>query len=332
MEENREKILFNNKQNMTTNCIEFLRGTYYNVINVPDEGSPSSQPYPVFFPTNPSSNQCDASLYWPNTYNDIAQFVIQGTFFDLNTVAGNSLNFDSLSDFYVPEGITITVKSGAKTPSPPNTVSYSGPTLQIDLTIFKTPQIQIALNPDYNDLLMNMCMGTIMTIEGKPLTVYDINNAVGYANCDAIMSKLCALTSLNVSKPACACFSDQMELDIDYPDLNPSVICFGSNCALEGYRTQTMIEQECSVAICEQFVEQHGQDISITGKTHIYCDNSIYTLPSPHPNATVSQTPAPTGETTTTTVSIYVWVLVAAAVLLFILTLGALFWKRSQAK
>jgi hypothetical protein len=310
---------------MTDNCTNFLENSYYNSINEQN----SAPPYPVFWATA-AAPLCplDDNLRWPQSYAEINSNIIDGLPFNLGEETGNPGTFGAvMSNFYVPLNLIVQIRSTGN----PTFDTYEGPMIFTPDTTgiasdYTNAEIKIQEKKIWPLYINDMCLGTTLSIAGKPLTIYSTSNADGYTNCDLIMEAFCS-KSTNSANPACACFTDERFLALDYPGLNPPVVCFGPSCAHQGYRTQTMIKNECSIAVCEQFVETNGTNIAITGKTSIYCNQDIYDLPSFTPGPSAAPSPSP-GPGSVTTIPSFVWVLVGFAVLLLVAALGAVFWKR----
>jgi hypothetical protein len=294
-----------------SNCEFFLQNTYYNTLNQVG-GTQASYPYPVFWfkPTV----FCEDSNFFALNYTQIAQFVITGETFDLSAISGYNFKSNPLTNFYIPETQSVII----------NGTTYVGPIL-IENASHLDPQVSIQQLVSWHDEQINMCNGNNYSLGGKDLTVYDISDPTGRQNCDVIMKAIC-LKSENASNIYCSCFTGEVRIAAAYPTLtNISVICFDQACALNGYKTDEMVKESCSPAVCEETIKNDGGEI--TGITEIYCDGSIYQLPTPNPAVTPTETPSSITNSSKS-IPTFVWGLITVAIILIIVTVSIFFWKK----
>ena len=254
-----------------TSCSDFLANAYYNKVNQFNQ-----TPFPVFF----EGENCTGGT-WPSSFKEIETLVKERTVFTIPNKA---------KKIYVPLNLTVIIDKKA----------YNGPILQ-NLSIFTNMDVQVIQKQEWSLYTIDICSGHDITISSKALTKYDTNN------CDTFMKSHC---NHNSSNPVCACFADQRDLDQKYPNMNPSVICFGPNCIHGGYRTQDMIEAGCSPAICEKFIQDNEH--KLTGVNSVTCNNDSYPIsPSASPPPSVDP---PQNNNTVLYVVITILVIVIASI------------------
>lgn len=112
----------------------------------------------------------------------------------------------------------------------------------------------------------------------------------GTLACDKFVNEYCATSAQNLDSSVCNCIRDQQTLDKSFPDVDLPVTCLGANCAQSGYRTSEMIENPCSVVLCDNIVEEFGNELSANGNGTIFCGNTNFFAT---PNPTLSFTMAP---------------------------------------
>lgn len=194
----------------------------------------------------------------------------------------------------------------------------------------------------YERSIVDMCT------RGRQLTIgtASLNNVwkAQTEECDAFIRGYCALSN-NPDASACRCFSQQERLDAKYgKEAGVPVACFGSDVTEDGelpcsqdnkaYRTQSMIDNECTFPVCQEVVRKNGILQTVAeekGITSISCVQQSVEMPKPLPpnqrtghNGVINDSvePEPVLEARDTLVKteipIYVWAILAVGVLLFI--------------
>lgn len=165
--------------------------------------------------------------------------------------------------------------------------------------------------------------------------------------CDDFMISYCRSSKIKTSE-ACACFDQQERLNAKYGnELGIPVTCFGSDvtnanetpCAKnnKAYKTSKMIDNTCTVPVCEQTVkvfEGLHETAAAKGITNIKCDTTLVSIPKPRePNEKTSHTGPINNsnspqeiheakiETISRSVPSWPWYLVAGGILVFIIFL-----------
>ena len=100
----------------------------------------------------------------------------------------------------------------------------------------------------------------------------------------------------------------------------------GQQCSAGGYRWGRMLDQKCNVTLCQQVLDVVGDNITLSGKSELWCGNKPIDVTSRNNNNNTA-TPTPTPETTAEESSkilgldqmIFFIIVGVAAVVLFIL-------------
>lgn len=150
-------------------------------------------------------------------------------------------------------------------------------------SVSMTPTVPLTTRP-YTTACwkFDMCNGYITTnMNGTNLASY----AGGSQECDAVMRDFCGASDGyecrlnpqagdNLALPECACVKDEMDIrdtfchpgDTSQQCLDAGkfqqfvpVICFGKNCAFNGYRFGRMLSQKCNVTLCQQLINKIGR-------------------------------------------------------------------------
>lgn len=116
----------------------------------------------------------------------------------------------------------------------------------------------------------------------------------GTLACDQYVNAYCATSEQNLQSSVCNCIRDQQILDKTFPDVDLPVTCLGANCAQSGYRTSEMVENPCSVVLCDSIVEEFGNELSANGNGTIFCGNTNF-FATPNPTVSFTMAPADSG-------------------------------------
>ena len=145
--------------------------------------------------------------------------------------------------------------------------------------------------------------------------------------CDDFMNSYCS-SSINASTDICSCITGQAELIAKYGQ-NLPVSCFDPNCANvggpccpeNGYRTDDILKQGCSLTICESIIKENGQNITNAGDVTIYCGGKEWNVNDANFD---TNTPIPEKFSEQPPTEWYVWLLliiafaIAGAIILFV--------------
>ncbi len=200
-----------------------------------------------------------------------------------------------------------------------------------------------------SDWKLAMCTNKISTTVGaRHLTSWQQSSA----ECDTFMQGYCAPVSgrscgagktvpdvLPLEFRPCVCLVEEncfKEVFCEPGNSNPScanddafqefipVTCFGKNCSAEGYRFGRMVDQRCSITLCQQIINLVGSQITVRGGATIWCGNRAIPLTSTSP-------PAPTVRSSGTELPEWAWALIGvAAFFLFIaVPLAVIVYRRA---
>lgn len=265
-----------------SNCQGIL-DAYLKVLPVAPQ---SSEPYPILFAQS-NCEQAKTGRY-PSTEEDLAK-AYRGF---------QTLPF-ALESLYVPFNQFIELRSSDGR----QTARFLGPSIEFtaagaDLSLYS--QVQFFAQKPWNDFLADFCFGVDYSIGNQDLQTIrgpDGNLAWPYlppsvsssTECNTFMADTYCLAGGPESESTrCGCFRDQEMLKAQYPTLELPVICFGQRCEHGGFKTSTMLEDQCSPAVCGQIIQESAGTIIDTGTVTIYCNSNFYLVP------TVSPVPQPT--------------------------------------
>lgn len=177
------------------------------------------------------------------------------------------------------------------------------------------PFVVVIQNESYNSTIISMCLANKQVSLGT-----NSLNEVWYPQspgCDAFMSNLCATPDTSTQE-VCSCFTQQAELQKQYPNINISVCSFGSmvsgsipaSCAFNplAYKTQAMLKNCVSFAQC----------VSNSQNPMVQCMGDFVQLPQV---AVVTPTITPAQYTSETDIPFYAWILLGLSGALLLLCL-----------
>ncbi len=230
---------------------------------------PNTQPFPQFF----SEPNCEGDVF-PPTYGPISDHTFT----------------PAMRSYIVPDGWDLDISVDNELTLHGNTfVATSANITYISSMQPKQTQDQVTAE---------FCMGRYAAFYSTPFKNEYYPTS---AQCDNFMASYCN-ESANEDLPECSCFTEQKELQAQYPDLLLPVACFGATCRVTGYETDEMFSQDCTVPICQQLIVANTDPFIDEGTSNITCggrDFYIPDLPSPIPTDTPhSTTVKPPTETT----------------------------------
>lgn len=150
--------------------------------------------------------------------------------------------------------------------------------------------------------------------------------------CDAIMTTYCNGPD-GKGTAECACLADELTLEEKYclpGNTSPNcqgqslvsalpVTCFGRNCSAGGYRWARMLNQKCTITLCQQIVTLLGDDIVIQGGSQLWCGNkTLADATGITPSVTPADDPA---APTTAPFPQWLWLIIIMAIFLVIVVI-----------
>lgn len=273
---------YDNDFQEATNCQGIL-DAYLKVLPVAPQ---SSEPYPVLFGESNCGNA--KAQRFPSSELELNQAY----------ASFQALPFP-LQSLYVPFNQFIELRST----DGGNTIRFLGPSIEFsaagaDLSLYT--QVRFFAQKPWNDFLADFCFGVDYSIGNQNLSeIREPDGSLGWpylppgvsssTECNTFMADTyCLVGGPQSASTRCGCFRDQEELKTQYPTLDLPVICFGQRCEHGGFKTSTMLEDQCSPAVCGQIIQESAGTITDTGTVTIYCNSNFYLVP------TVSPVPQPT--------------------------------------
>jgi hypothetical protein len=256
------------------------------------------------------------------------------TFFDSETIViSQDISVETkigfkLRTFLVPKQWNVTLYSHAF----PDGVIFRGPVWYYDTR--ESGQDIFATNPtsysatrtipwdlgttDHESMVYQMCADNTPYYLGP----FKVERWIPQSNaCDTFMNSLCSST-INSSSAICSCFQAKRELFETYGvELPPT--CMDPNCGVigkeccssDGYRTEDMVKEGCSLTLCTVEIDIHGQDIIDSGDNTIYCSGHYWDVET---NEIIS-TSTPIEDNTSNTdrhIDWYIWVLLGVSIII----------------
>lgn len=218
------------------------------------------------------------------------------------------------------------------------------------VAVFRPPvQDPSTFSDSLTEWKYSMCMNTrYETVGGKPLLSW----SSGSTECDTFFggptegltaSQTGGYCGAHPEDSACACLNDEHTLRETFCEPGNTsahcqtvqgleaylpVTCFGRNCSLEGYRFGRMLNQACTVTLCEQMINITGDDILVQGGATLWCGNKPLRA-QPTPSA-----PPPDDDDTDSGSQTKNWLLLALGLTFLVLFLATpaaiLTWRRTR--
>ena len=118
----------------------------------------------------------------------------------------------------------------------------------------------------------------------------------GSEECDDLMLDHCSgrdggpcddYVGPNIDLPECSCLREEGDLVCQGPGCEKEAVlpvtCFGGSCNAQGYRFGRMVNQKCSVTMCQQVVDLVGDSIAVNSEMTMHCGEPVNTVLSSTP-------------------------------------------------
>ncbi len=215
--------------------------------------------------------------------------------------------------FYGNNGLISSTFFGPFLVSDTSLINWEGQ--NFNMTISPITSIQIVEVREWDEQVVNMCMGQIHTIGTNNLSRY----LPAGQRCDYFMQQQYCVN--NPNDPICGCFSDLVivkamssNLGVDLP-----VLCFGESCATKRtYKTNSIKNKPCNMTICQQAL-QLSANVSGTTNSKVFCGGHFYDNVTPLVAVSVSPIPNITNTNPPTESPWFVYVILAVSIVLFAL-------------
>jgi hypothetical protein len=188
----------------------------------------------------------------------------------------------------------------------------------ITSTMLQVPikSIEIVSMRNWNESVLNMCMGQIHGIGSNSLSRY----APASQRCDYFMEQQFCTNEVLTTDPACGCFLDLIDVKVMSAELGVDlpVLCFGKTCALERtYKSNSILSKPCNMTICQQLLQFSDGVISGNSNAQLICSGHFFdnvsdlAVPTPSPISDYTAAAPPTDS------PYFIGIMIAISVVLF---------------
>lgn len=307
-------------------CLDYLTQYSYNLSANPENNPP--WPVPLFFRKTGCQGvpiSIDTTVTTPQDITDDGKNLEFGSFW---IPPHWKVVLESKDAITLQDGVSMTTNNATF-------VLYPGTANQLKNNV-KTVTVRQPVDATGTAITvqqwkLDRCMGRKQDIVGaEPLASY----LPGSEECDAFMNSYCLRniddSSNKQARADCACLIDEKTLRDTYcepgntsdlcanretlPSALP-VTCFGKNCSNGGYRWRRMMNQKCSITLCEQVITLLGDDIVIKGGSKLYCGNREIDV------QTVTPTEAAAAAKPPTSIPQWLWLVVAMSIFLVVIVI-----------